>query len=56
MRSPWILLALVLVVLGLLSGVTGMVLAPIIAGLVLIAFIVWLLMRVMAGKPAAGPD
>lgn len=47
MRAPWTVLVLILVVLGLLSGVTGMVVAPIVAAFLFIAFVVWLLLRVL---------
>lgn len=52
MRTGWIILAVIaVVVFGLLSGITGMLIAPIAGGLVLVAIIVWLLNRKAKHEP-----
>jgi predicted PurR-regulated permease PerM len=50
--TPWIVLAVIaVIVIGILSGVAGLLFAPIIGGIALVAIIVWLLQRWARNKP-----
>lgn len=52
MNSTWaILAAIAVIVIGIASGIAGLLFAPIIAGIALVAMIIWLLQRWARNKP-----
>lgn len=52
MRTGWIILAVAaVVVLGLVSGVTSLLFAPILGGVAVIVMVVWLVKRWARSEP-----
>ena len=52
MNALWIVgIAFVVLIGGLLAGVTGLLFAPIVGLLLIIAIVVWMLARKAEGKP-----